>query len=476
MNPSAHLTANSAQLNLELGPELSPELGPELSSEQALSEVNTLLEQFAHFGVELGLERIERLLAALGNPERQVPIVHVAGSNGKGSVCAYLSSVLTAAGYRVGRYISPHLVSWCERICLNQQEISAIELRALLLQVLEAIDPDQSSPTQFEVITAVAWLYFAQQQVDIAIVEVGLGGRLDATNVCDQPLVSIITSLSLEHWQRLGPTLADISREKAGILKPNCPAIIAPQPPEAEAVLQERLSQLNCPARWVKPAQSLGNGWAESQNPKLSYPLPLLGQHQLINSALALAALQTLRQQGWQISDAQIIQGMAQTQWPGRLQWLQWHQRPLLIDGAHNPAGATMLRDYLDRNVGTNHSGPDHSDPNTSTNHSSTRPDPKVAQPIHWVIGMIGTKDHADIFKALLRPNDSLFLVPVPEHLPADLEKLAAMAIATCPQLTECRIYEDVILAVEQAQTYSSGTAVLCGSLYLIGHFLQLNS
>jgi dihydrofolate synthase / folylpolyglutamate synthase len=440
--------------------QLNPELDPELDPERALSEVNTLLEQFAHFGVELGLERIERLLTALGNPERQVPIVHIAGSNGKGSVCAYLSAVLTAAGYRVGRYTSPHLVSWCERVCLNQQEISAIELRALLLQVIAAIDPDQSSPTQFEVITAVAWLYFAQQQVDIAIVEVGLGGRLDATNVCDQPLVSIITSLSLEHWQRLGPTLADISREKAGILKPNRPAIIAPQPPEAEAVLQERLSQLNCPAHWVKPAKSLGNGWAESQNPKFSYPLPLLGQHQLINSALALAALQTLRQQGWQISDAQIIEGMAQTQWPGRLQWLQWQQRPLLIDGAHNPAGAAMLRNYLDRNSRTNHSGCA----------------AQVTQPIHWVIGMIGTKDHADIFRALLRPDDSLFLVPVPEHLPTDLEKLATIAVATCPQLTDCQIYEDVISAIEQAQTYSSGTTVLCGSLYLIGHFLRLGS
>ncbi|NJO52369.1 MAG: bifunctional folylpolyglutamate synthase/dihydrofolate synthase, partial [Leptolyngbyaceae cyanobacterium RM2_2_4] len=206
--------------------------------------IDALLEQFSHFGVQLGLERIQRLLADLGNPQQQVRIIHVAGSNGKGSVCAYLSSVLMEAGYRVGRYTSPHLVSWNERICLNETPISSADLHQLLLQVIAAIRESEETPTQFEVITAAAWLYFAQQQVDIAVMEVGLGGRLDATNVCDRPLVSVITSLSREHWQRLGPTLADISREKAGILKPNCPAVIAPLPPEAEPVIKQRLAEL----------------------------------------------------------------------------------------------------------------------------------------------------------------------------------------------------------------------------------------
>ncbi|PSB20012.1 bifunctional folylpolyglutamate synthase/dihydrofolate synthase, partial [filamentous cyanobacterium CCP2] len=160
------------------------------SHQAALTQIDALLDRFTHFGVELGLERIQRLLAALGNPHEKVPIVHVAGSNGKGSVCAYVSSVLTEAGYRVGRYTSPHLISWCERICINQKEIAAIELHDLLQTVVAAIDPAHPSPTQFEVVTAAAWLYFAQQQVDIAVIEVGLGGRLDATNVCDRPLIS----------------------------------------------------------------------------------------------------------------------------------------------------------------------------------------------------------------------------------------------------------------------------------------------
>lgn len=428
------------------------------SADAALTEVEAILDRFTHFGVELGLERIQRLLAALGNPEQRVTIVHVAGSNGKGSVCAYLSSVLHQAGYRVGRYTSPHLVSWCERIWLNQQEIAPSELHSLLLQVLAAIDPAHSSPTQFEVITAAAWLYFAQNQVDIAVIEVGLGGRLDATNVCNQPLVSIITSLSREHWQRLGPTLADISREKAGILKPACPAVIAPQPDEAATVLHKRLAELNCPTIWVEPARDLTTGWAEfdstspdfAPNPfyPLRYPLPLLGQHQLINSAVAVAAIQILQQQGWQIRLDQLVNGMAKTQWPGRLQWFDWQGQQILIDGAHNPAGAEMLRHYVD--------------------HS-----PRVKQPIRWVIGMIGTKDHADVFKALLHPGDSLHLVPVPDHIETDLAELAALAEKICPELGSCATYPNVLLGLEAASQAVTGTIVLCGSLYLIGHFFK---
>jgi dihydrofolate synthase/folylpolyglutamate synthase len=209
-------------------------------------DINSLLQPFQHFGVHLGLERIVKLLANLGNPHHQVPIIHVAGTNGKGSVCAYLSSILTEAGYRTGRYTSPHLVDWTERICLNEQPISSEQLCQVLLQVQAAIQQHEEPPTQFEVITAAAWLYFAQQKVDVAVVEVGLGGRLDATNVCLNPLVTIITSISREHWQVLGPTVADIAREKAGILKSGCPAVIGALPSEAEQVVLTRALELQC--------------------------------------------------------------------------------------------------------------------------------------------------------------------------------------------------------------------------------------
>ncbi len=259
------------------------------------NKIDSLLQPFQRFGVNLGLKRIEKLLTDLGNPQDRVPIIHVAGTNGKGSVCAYLSSILTESSYKVGRYTSPHLIDWTERIHLNEQEISSRDLIQLLQDIQKVIDPEEESPTQFEVITAAAWLYFERSKVDIAIMEVGLGGRLDATNVTSSTLISIITSLSREHWQRLGPTLADIAGEKAGVLKLNCPAIVGQLPLEARDVVAAKAQKLNCPVTWVKPAKEIkipqrhDANWAKYEN--IKYPLPLLGKVQLSNSALAIAAI-----------------------------------------------------------------------------------------------------------------------------------------------------------------------------------------
>ena len=222
-----------------------------------VDQVASLLSPFQRFGVNLGLERIKKLLNDLDNPQHQVPIIHVAGTNGKGSVCAYLSSILTEAGYRVGRYTSPHLVDWTERIYLNGQPITDSALVEILQDIHSVIEPDQESPTQFEVITAAAWLYFARSQVDIAVMEVGLGGRLDATNVKDSSLMSVITSLSKEHWQRLGPTLADIAGEKAGVIKPSCPVVIGQLPSEARTVILTKAQELAAPITLVEPATEI---------------------------------------------------------------------------------------------------------------------------------------------------------------------------------------------------------------------------
>jgi dihydrofolate synthase/folylpolyglutamate synthase len=413
-------------------------------------DIDSVLQPLQHFGVNLGLSRIFKLLANLGNPHERISVIHVAGTNGKGSVCAYLSSVLTAAGYRTGRYISPHLVDWTERICINEQPISSEELNQLLQKVQAAVSPDDEYPTQFEIITAAAWLYFAQQQVDVAVVEVGLGGRLDATNVCSQPLVTIITSISREHWQQLGPTVAHIAREKAGIFKPGCPAVVGPLPTEAEKVVRSRAEELQCPIFTPQPALPISSGWAEYyslQNPlnSIKYPLPLQGQIQLTNSALALAALEILQQQGWQISESAIINGMAKTKWPGRMQWLTWNNHKLLIDGAHNPAAAQVLRNYVD-----------------SLNHQNAT----------WIMGMLSTKEHNEIFKAMLRTGDKLYLVPVPDPNSANPHKLAKLANNICPELSICQTYPDLSSALESAFATPDNLVVLCGSLYLIGHFL----
>ncbi len=407
-------------------------------------DIDSILKPFQRFGVHLGLERIKQLLASLGNPQDRVPIIHVAGTNGKGSVCAYLSAILTQAGYKVGRYTSPHLVDWMERICLNEQPISLEALQSLLIQVQNAIDPTTETPTQFEVITAAAWLYFAQSNVDIAIVEVGLGGRLDATNICDRPIVSVITSISREHWQQLGSTLAEIATEKAGIIKPGCPVVVGQLPLEAEKVVRSRIAQLNCPAVWVEPATELlinGQRWASYQN--IEYPLPLLGKMQLSNSAISIATIQVLQQNGWQITPEAISNGMAKTRWLGRLQWVQYGDFSLLIDGAHNPAAAQALRQYADT----------------------------LASPLQWVMGMLSTKDHAEIFTALLRSGDDLHLVPVPDHSSADPVDLATLARNICPDLATCEAYLDLNSALKA--TKRDRPVILCGSLYLVGHFLQ---
>ncbi len=406
--------------------------------------IENLLKPLQRFGVHLGLERIETLLNALDNPQQQVPIIHVAGTNGKGSVCAYLSSILSAAGYKVGRYTSPHLVNWTERICINQEPIASEELEAILKQIQAAIDPNIESPTQFEVITAAAWLYFAKNKVDIAIIEVGLGGRLDATNVCSDPLVTIITSISREHWQRLGDTIAKIAYEKAGILKSNCPVVVGNLPSEANQVVVDRATSLNCPLVEIAGKSSYSDlkSLQRAKYEEIEYPLPLLGEVQLNNSACAIAAIQILQQKGWKISQNAIETGMSQTKWLGRVQWTTWQDRPILIDGAHNTAAASCLRNYVDT----------------------------LDRPVNWVMGMLTTKDHSEILQTLLRDGDRLFLVPVPEHSSAAPEELAALATNICPQLTEIKTFPDLFTALEAAKDKETLT-VLCGSLYLVGYF-----
>lgn len=463
---------------------------PFLQSHTAIqSAVEAELASLARFGVDLGLSRIEKLLANMGSPHLKVPIIHVAGTNGKGSVCAYLASVLTAAGYKTGRYTSPHLVNWTERISIDDVPISWQALQTHLSAVKVAMDSidcaaslsvsssgnlgDSLVPTQFEVFTAAAWQYFAKQRVDIAVVEVGLGGRLDATNVCSTPLATVIVSISRDHWQRLGNTLAEITGEKAGILKPGVRAIAGPLPPEAQAVVTARAAELNVPLTWVTPAKEVTREVAQAASVEHSvehsvelmydgirYPQALLGDHQKVNSACAIATLQALRAQGWQISDDAIASGMANVQWPGRLHKSQWQGHALLIDGAHNEDSARSLRAYLDKTC--------------------------PHQPITWLMGLLDTKDPVEVFTALLREGDQLHLVPVPGHSSADPQNLMAIAQQICPTLASATVHLDLLaglVATTQldspldaqldSQLVQSAVTVLCGSLYLIGHFYE---
>lgn len=399
-------------------------------------------------GIVLGLERMMAVLAALGHPQQQVPIVHVAGTNGKGSVCAYLSSILTAAGYRTGRYTSPHLVDWSERVTIDDRPIDPAVLSALLTEVVAASEQTQQTLTQFEQVTAAAWLYFARERVDLAVMEVGLGGRLDATNVVDNPLACAITSIGRDHWQVLGDTIGQIATEKAGILKAGRPVTIAPLVPEAAIALRDRAAALGCPVQWVEPAAWVappaGASGPHARSGDLIYPLPLAGDVQLTNSAVAIGVVRQLRAAGWAISDAAIQAGMAATRWPGRLQWTTWRGRSLLVDGAHNADSARVLRDYV------------------------------AAQslgPIAWVIGMLSTKDAATVLQTLLQPGDRLLTVPVPDPQSIKPAALAALGAQTT-QLDGVQPTSELGDALDQALA-GDRPVVLCGSLYLLGQFFR---
>jgi len=418
------------------------------------------LETYARFGIHLGLERIQKLLAALDQPQLQMPVIHIAGTNGKGSVCAYVSSILQAAGYRVGRYISPHLTDWRERITINGTWISESDLLDALTAVEAVIAPDiapdQETPTQFEVSTAAAWWYFARQDIDIAVIETGLGGRLDATNVCPEPAVTVITSISRDHWQRLGDSLAQIAGEKAGIIKANCPIVAGVLPEDAAEVVAATAQAIGAPLTWVQvppadpeePQQILWHG--------KPFSISLLGNHQRHNAAIALEVIEQLRIQDWLIPDSAVREGLRQTTWAGRLQWMTYRDQqnqshPLLIDGAHNVAGAKLLREYI----------------------SQTFPN----QPVRWVVGILNTKDQTGIMTALLEPQDYLFAVPVPDHATTPPTELVALSesILNHPG-TSYQNLTDGLTAALHHPISTAAPVVVCGSLYLIGQLLALNS
>jgi dihydrofolate synthase/folylpolyglutamate synthase len=241
----------------------------------------------------------------------------------------------------------------------------------------------------------------------------------------------------------LGNTIAQITTEKAGILKPNCPAVVALStlPQDAQTVINQRIEALACPLISPLLSEQLSNG--QIQYDGIQYRPPLPGEVQMQNVGLAIATLFHLRKTGWNIPDDSIVNGIEKTTWAGRLQWYKWQQTELLIDGAHNPASAKVLRDYVN-----------------TLNVASVR----------WVMGMLSTKDHADIFKALLNSGDSLYLVPVPGHSSADPSLLATLATEICPELIQCQVHEDVFAGLDAA--IGEELVVLCGSLYLIGDFL----
>jgi dihydrofolate synthase/folylpolyglutamate synthase len=411
------------------------------------------LTSLGRFGIKLGLERTEALLHALGDPQDLFQGVHVAGTNGKGSVCAMVASVLQSAGYRVGLMPKPHLISYTERIQVDQRPIAESDFAALLTElqpVINKVASELGPPTEFEILTSAALYYFARAGIDLLICEVGLGGRLDSTNVLDLG-VSVITNIALDHTQHLGSTLEAIAAEKAGILKPDSIAITGAQPP-ALAVIEARARNLEIPLLRLGPdigVNAVDKDWAGVQatitTPGGTYRdlrIPLLGLYQADNAAIAVAAIDALRSRGWDISDGALRDGLARTHWPGRLEVID-RNPVVLVDGAHNPAG-------LERSL-------------TAVQ--------KLAKgrPIVIVFGVMRDKDVPSML-ALLRDVD----VPV-IFSRIDWHRAASPADLAAQFQGESETAESSSEALSRARDRAGrdGIVFVCGSLYLVGEAIN---
>ena len=395
--------------------------------------------------VVLGLERMEVALTELGHPERRLPAVHVAGTNGKGSTCAMVEAVLRQAGFYVGLYTSPHLVRFNERIRLDGRDISDAALGQRLLEVLQR-SPAAGELTYFELGTLVAFWHFAAEAVDFAVLETGLGGRLDATSTC-LPVATAITALGLDHMELLGDTLGAIAREKAGIFRAGVPAVVAAQAAEAEVVLDAEAARVGAPLLREGQDFSLTERGQHLVFRRGNRSLPglvlgLAGAHQLHNAAVALALTDVLESQGARIPDEARLQGLRAVRWPGRLEALPG--TPLLLfDGAHNPAGVEALRTALD------------------TAYAGRR--------VHLVFAAVREKDVGQMLGRLLPRVVSATFTPLP-NTPRGLEPEAYLVEArrgAAPVFVAASPAE----AVEAARVRAApeDVVLVAGSLYLVG-------
>lgn len=406
----------------------------------------TAMYGLRRFGIKLGLDTINTMLAALNNPQNDYRIIHIAGTNGKGSVAAMLSAILHRAGYRVGRYTSPHLERFNERICINDIPIDDAAV-VTAYERLAAVSDLEREPTFFELATAMALNEFSHQKVDWAIIETGMGGRLDATNAI-HPELTMITNISIEHRLYLGDTIAAISAEKAGIIKPNVPVVTAVTQNRARQVILAQGDKQNAPVylkgrdfkcRRLKSQRFNYSGIRQTWR---NIELGLSGDHQVDNAAMVLAACEILTQsESVDISEQAIRLGLKQTHWPGRLEVVA-HCPDIILDGAHNLMAARVLARHLFKYY------------------------PKGN--ITLVVGILDDKPCETILKDLIAPCAKVVATQpdIDRAIPAD--QLAAMAKPYAPSV---EIVPDVAQAVQRALAISTKDDAICiaGSLYVVG-------
>ena len=393
-----------------------------------------------------GLERINALLDEMGHPEQTLKFVHVTGTNGKGSTCAMIASVLRKAGYRTGLYTSPYITRFNERMQINDEMIPDEELCAITAEIKPLADRIFEQPTEFEMVTAIAFAWFARRQCDIVVCEVGMGGEFDATNVIGAPEAAVLCNIGLDHTEVLGDTLEKIAATKSGIIKSGCDAVLYRSTPGVEAVVEQRCSEVGAALHKVEFA-GLHLRSRSLEGPIFDFGgltglhLPLLGEHQLHNAAVALTTLSVLQKRGWKITEDDIRQGFAYVVWPGRFQIIG--REPLfLIDGGHNPqciqALAQNITDYL------------------------------PGRPLTILTGVLGDKDYHCMYRSVA-DHAAEFITVTPDNPRAlTAQELAGYLSSFGKPVTACdTVDEGVRLAIDHAG--KSGTVLCYGSLYLLG-------
>lgn len=395
------------------------------------------------------LDRMRRLLRRLGSPQEGLRFIHIAGTNGKGSTAAMLESILREAGCRTGLYTSPHLSAYHERIRLDGANISDRDFRAAAEEVRRCAGELGETLTEFEALTAMALRTFAEKNCGVVVLETGLGGRLDPTNVIGPPEAAVITNIGLEHTAILGDTLEKIAGEKAGILKPGSPAICYESAPEALAVLREacRARGISCTVAGkasVEPLSRSLEGQTFRWRGRGPYALSLLGEHQLCNCAVVLETVRTLRRRGWDLPESAVERGLRNVRWPGRFEVLR-KAPPFIVDGAHNPQCAQALADGL----------------------AAYLPGRRIL----FLLGVLADKDVSAMLRPLL-PLAAGFLCVTPDSpraLPADA--LAGLAAREGGKAQACPTLED---ALRRGLGQSEYPVAACGSLYLAGDVREL--
>jgi dihydrofolate synthase/folylpolyglutamate synthase len=404
-------------------------------------------------GIKFGLETSRALADELGHPETAFPTLLVAGTNGKGSVVAYVDAALRASGLRVGRYTSPHLVRVNERIVVAGREISEAGLGRAILRVKQAAERLlergllAAHPTYFETLTLAAFDHFRRATVDVAVLEVGLGGRLDATNIAE-PLVSAIVSIDRDHERYLGTTLASIAREKAGVLRPGRPAVLGPMPVEARAAIAAEARRVGARLEDVSEDVQIldAAGALTITTPQARYVgvRPLLGVHQRANAAVAIRILEAARAMGIAVRPGAVAGAFAATRWPGRLQWLPGDP-PVLLDGAHNPAGARALAAYLEGQ-----------------------------RPFVLLFGVMGDKAVSGMAQALFPLAEAIVLTRPPIERAASPEAIAQAAGRVARGAEREPRLAGALRRAKALARERSATLVVAGSLYLVGAVLRL--